>query len=120
MLSFTKMLKGAAALSMGLCCLSASAAVNFIADPDPEVKVSELSSVTLTFPDLKEAVDYGSQYQNVTITSEDFSKKCTLEYGENDNQMVVSFDKITAEGTYTIISRPMQSRPEVLLWRHSL
>ena len=102
MLNFTSVLKASVALSMGLYCLSASAAVNFIADPDPEAMVSELSSVTLTFPEVEGAVDYGSQYQNVTVTSDDFSRKCTLEYGDKDNQMVVSFDKITEEGTYTI------------------
>lgn len=84
-----------------MLCLSATAAVNYVADPEPAVKVSELSKVVLTFPDVSEA-DKGSQSSNVTITSTDFSRGCTLEYGDDANQMVVSFAKITAEGEYTI------------------
>lgn len=99
--NFTTFLKGAASLAMGLVCLGASASVNFVADPDPDVMVSELSSVTLTFPDAT-LVDTGSQYQNVTVTSEDFSINCTLELGAADNQMIISFSKISDEGTYTI------------------
>ena len=99
--NFTTLLKGAATLVMGFACLGASATVNYVADPDPDIMVSELSSVTLTFPDADE-VDMGSQYQKVTVTSEDFSINCTLEYGEAYNQIVVSFSKISQEGTYTI------------------
>lgn len=99
--NFTTLLKGAAVLAMGFACLGASASVNYIADPDPDFMVSELSSVTLTFPDAA-AVDKGSQYQKITVTSDDFSINCTLDYGDSDNQMVVSFSKISEEGAYTI------------------
>ncbi len=95
------MLKPAAILAMGLCWVGSSAAVNFTADPDPGTMVSELSSVTLTFPDAS-VVDMGSQYQNVTITRPDFSISCTLDYGAEENQMVISFSRITEAGTYTI------------------
>ena len=95
------MLKTTVAAAMAFCCLNASATVNFIADPDPETMVSELSAVTLTFPDAS-TVDMGSQYQNITIGSADLKRNCSLEYGQAENQMVISFLKITDSGTYTI------------------
>lgn len=99
---FTKLLRQSATLAVGLFCFfGASATVNYVANPDPENMVPELSSVTLTFPDAT-TVDLGSQHQNVTITSENFNRSCTLEYGDEDNQMVISFTKITDPETYTI------------------
>lgn len=94
-------LKGAMTLAMGLCSLGAFAAVNYVADPNPDEIVSELSKVTLTFPDAS-IVDLGSQWANITVTSEDFSRPCQFEYGANDNQMIINFEKITETGTYTI------------------
>lgn len=101
--NFTTFFRGTAFLAIGCVCLGASASVNFIADPDPATMVSELSSVTLTFPEASE-VDMGSQYQKVTVTSEDFSINCTLDFGVdlNPNQIVVTFSKISEEGTYTV------------------
>lgn len=101
MVNTTTFLKGALAFAMSLCGLTAAAAVNYVADPDPANKVEELSKVTLTFPDATE-VDMGSKSANVTVTSGDFSRGCTLAYGEDSNQMTVSFTKITTEGVYDI------------------
>lgn len=94
-------LKGAMTLAIGLCSIGASAAVNYVADPNPDETVSELSKVTLTFPDA-EVVDMGSKKDNITVTSEDFSRACNYTYGAYNNQVVVSFDKITEAGKYTI------------------
>lgn len=99
---FTKFFRQSATLAMGLFCFfGTSAAVNFVANPDPQNMIPELSSVTLTFPDAT-SVDLGSRHQNVTITSENFNRSCTLEYGDEDNQMIISFSKITDPETYTI------------------
>lgn len=95
------MLKTSCAAAMTLMCAVSASAVNFIADPDPAAMVSELSAVTLTFPDAS-VVDMGSQYRNVTVTAPDFNRSCTLDFGAEDNQIVVSFSKISEEGTYTL------------------
>jgi len=101
MMNFSTLAKMGAVIATAFCCMSVHAAVNYVADPNPADKVEELSKVTLTFTDASE-VDKGSQANNVTITSTGFSKGCTLDYGDAMNQMVITFDKISAEGEYSI------------------
>lgn len=101
MKKISTMLASAAVIVGSLSSFEAVADVNYIATPNPENMVESLSEVTLTFPDAI-LVDKGPQYENVTISTEGFSRSCTLEYGTDDNQMKVTFLKITESGTYTI------------------
>lgn len=91
-----------ALLCLTLTTVSAQTAVNIVADPADGATVEKLSSVVLTFAGAA-SVDQGSAASSVTITSDQgYSAGCTLGYGEADNQMVVSFTEVTADGTYTL------------------
>lgn len=91
---------------LSLMCLfvviaSAQSSSTIVANPADGSTVESLSSVVLTFPDAS-MVDVGSA-TNVTITSDKgYSAGCSLEYGDADNQMVVTFTEVTAEAVYTI------------------
>lgn len=89
-------------LMMLVGAVSANAQVSITADPADGSRVEKLSKVTLTFNGAGD-VDYGSKASSVTITSDKgYSAGCTLEYGDDANQMVVTFTEITEEANYTI------------------
>lgn len=70
--------------------------------PESGTTHTELSEVIITFTGAA-AADLGAQAANVTITSDkEYSAGVTVGYGDSDNQIKLSFDKITAEANYTI------------------
>lgn len=78
------------------------ATVNVTADPADGSALTKLSQVLLTFNDAASA-DAGDAFENVTITTEGgYSAACAYDYGTEQNQMVVTFDEVSADGVYTI------------------
>lgn len=85
--------------SLALMASQAVAQVNVSAVPADSSVVEELSSVVLTFDDL-DLVDLGTKAGEITLTSDNLSLGCTAAFGDADNQMVVTFEKVTAKGEY--------------------
>lgn len=78
------------------------ATVNVTADPADGTELTKLSQVLLTFNDAASA-DAGTAIGDVTITSDGgYSASCTYDYGTEMNQMVLTFDEVSADGIYTI------------------
>lgn len=93
--------------SLALMCLvwlaaSAQSAVSIVADPADGSVVEKLSQVTITLNGASEA-DLGSKANSITISSDkSYQAGCTAAYGNESNQIVVSFSEVTAEATYTL------------------
>lgn len=94
--------------SMALLCLlmvlgsNISAQTTMTALPESGSTWKELSEVMLTFNNAS-TTDMGAKAADVTITSDkDYSAGVTIEYGETENQMKLTFNKITEEANYTI------------------
>ena len=97
-----KKLYSIAFLCIFMLTATAQNTVNIVADPVDGSTVEKLSKVILTFEGASSA-DKGSAATSITITSDgSYSAGCTLDYGENDNQMVVEFTEVTEKGTYTL------------------
>lgn len=85
---------------MLLVSAASYATVNVTADPVDGSKLTKLSQVLLTFNDAS-SVDAGTF--NVTITSDGgYNATCAYDYGTEQNQMIVTFDEVSADGVYTI------------------
>lgn len=84
---------------LAMMASQAVAKVNVSAVPADSSVVEELSSVVLTFDDL-DLVDLGTKANEITLTSDNLSLGCTAAFGDADNQMVVSFEKVSAKGEY--------------------
>lgn len=91
-----------ASLCIFMLTATAQNAVNIVADPADGSTVEKLSKVILTFEGASD-VDQGSAAGSITITSDgNYSAGCSLDYGDDNNQMVVNFTEVTEEGTYTL------------------
>ena len=88
--------------SVSISSYAAPVIAEIVADPVNESTVESLSSVTLTFNGAT-TVDEGTKASDITITSDKgYSAGCSLDYGDEDNQMIVSFTEVTEPATYTI------------------
>lgn len=94
--------------SMALMCfmmvwgVTVNAQTAMTVSPESGTTLTELSEVIVTFNDAATA-DLGALAANVTITSDkDYSAGVNVGYGSSDNQIKLSFDKITVEANYTI------------------
>ena len=97
-----KRLYSIACLCILMLTATAQNAVNIVADPADGSTVEKLSQITLTFEGAS-TVDQGLAASSITITSDgNYSAGCSLGYGDNDNQMVVSFTEVTEKATYTL------------------
>ncbi len=94
--------------SMALLCLlmvwgsNVSAQTSMTALPESGTTLKELSEVVLTFNQAS-TTDLGAKAADATITSDkDYNAGVTIEYGETENQMKLTFNKLTEEANYTI------------------
>ena len=82
--------------------IAMNAQTQMTVSPESGTTHTELSEVIITFTGAA-AADLGAQAANITITSDkEYSAGVTVGYGDSDNQIKLSFDKITAEANYTI------------------
>lgn len=90
--------------SFALLCAAATASyadVNVTADPADGSRLEALSTITLTFADY-DLVDLGSSLHITISDAKGASVACAPSYGNAENQMKLDFEKITAEGDYTV------------------